>query len=95
MPYSLLLIERIGLPKPNCDLERLVERKAVRRIVPEVEHRIAVQALVDVVVQEVDVAADLEAVVAPPLKRREVVVVAQLEAALVELLGRAACRRCG
>src|SRR5439155_26899648 len=70
-------------------LVRLIEREPIGRIDFEVVLRIAVEALINPVMHPVDVPADLDAVVAHPLQAGERVIVARLEAALIEVLPRA------
>ena len=67
----------------------VVEGETSCCVVLEFEFRIAREALVDLVMHRIEVAADLETVDSHRIPWRKGVVVAQLEAALIEFLGRA------
>ena len=68
---------------------RLIERQSIGRIDPEIELRISKEALIDAIMEQIEVAADLDVVLPLPVHRREVVVIAERETTLVEFLRRA------
>ena len=88
-PVFIVARGKERIPKANARLERLSKREAVGRIALESELGISKEALVDVVVHCVEVPANLEAVSAHRRQWSEVEIVAELQAALIELLDRA------